>query len=380
MRGFRVAASKYFGFGCVLVAGVLVAGCASKAPAPVSEGARPPVGAGGASAPVTSQAPAEPARGLPPGKAEVYTVKKGDTLYSIALDHGQNYKDVAVWNSLADPSMIKVGQQLRMTSPDGGGASSSTVPSTAVTRPVPVSAGPEVKPLSAPPGVAAVPLPVAGSAANGLKRDPKGGKQPYSEAALAQARKPEEKAAVAVVAPAVAGAVKVEPKPEVKPVDVQPKPEVKAQEAKPVDSPKQEAKPEAVAPAKVAEPMMGGEGVDWGWPHDAKVSAGFSEPSNKGLDFAGKTGSPVLAAADGKVSYTGTAIRGYGNLVIVQHNKTFLSVYAHNSRILVKEGQAVSKGMKIAELGSSDADQPKLHFEIRRNGKPIDPAKVLPPR
>jgi lipoprotein NlpD len=116
------------------------------------------------------------------------------------------------------------------------------------------------------------------------------------------------------------------------------------------------------------------------WPHPGQVLAGFDETKNKGLDFAGKAGDPVLAAADGKVVYAGSGLRGYGNLVILKHNNTYLTAYAHNQSLLVKEDQTVQKGQRIAEMGSSDADRVKLHFEIRKQGKPVDPAKLLPSR
>ena len=108
--------------------------------------------------------------------------------------------------------------------------------------------------------------------------------------------------------------------------------------------------------------------------------APYSEAGNKGLDFGGRAGDPVLAAGDGKVVYAGSGLRGYGELVIVKHNTTFLSAYAHNRRILVKEGQQVTRGQKIAELGNTDSDAVKLHFEIRKQGKPIDPMLYLPKR
>jgi lipoprotein NlpD len=121
------------------------------------------------------------------------------------------------------------------------------------------------------------------------------------------------------------------------------------------------------------------ERIDWIWPTTGKVVAGFNEASSaKGMDIGGNTGQPVLAAAPGKVVYSGSGLRGYGKLVIIKHNKTYLSAYAHNRQILVKEGQSVTKGQKIAEMGDSDADQVKLHFEIRRLGKPVDPMKYLP--
>lgn len=110
------------------------------------------------------------------------------------------------------------------------------------------------------------------------------------------------------------------------------------------------------------------------------VLAGFDEQKNKGLDIGGKAGDPVLAAADGRVVYAGAGLRGYGNLIILKHNNTYLSAYAHNQTLLVKEDQTVRKGQKIAEMGSSDSDRVKLHFEIRRQGKPVDPARYLPMR
>jgi lipoprotein NlpD len=126
----------------------------------------------------------------------------------------------------------------------------------------------------------------------------------------------------------------------------------------------------------------GDDDLPWAWPTGAAatVLAGFDEQRNKGLDIGGKPGDPVLASADGRVVYAGAGLRGYGNLVILKHNNTFLSAYAHNQALLVKEDQTVRKGQKIAEMGSSDSDRVKLHFEIRRQGKPVDPARYLPPR
>jgi lipoprotein NlpD len=120
------------------------------------------------------------------------------------------------------------------------------------------------------------------------------------------------------------------------------------------------------------------ETVSFQWPTRGNVLAGFDEVKNKGIDIAGKAGDPVLAAADGKVVYAGSGLRGYGNLVILKHNNTYLTAYAHNQSLLVKEDQAIKRGQKIAEMGNSNADQVKLHFEIRRQGKPVDPAKYLP--
>ena len=132
------------------------------------------------------------------------------------------------------------------------------------------------------------------------------------------------------------------------------------------------------APASVAR--EGEDEVSWSWPAAGAVTVGFDENKAKGLVINGKAGDPVLAAADGRVVYAGSGLRGYGNLVILKHNSTYLTAYAHNQTLLVKEDQAVRRGQKIAEMGSSDAERVQLHFEIRKLGKPIDPAKLLPPR
>ena len=137
--------------------------------------------------------------------------------------------------------------------------------------------------------------------------------------------------------------------------------------------------PNASTPANnLANTDSAEETVSFQWPTRGNVLAGFDEVKNKGIDIAGKAGDPVLAAADGKVVYAGSGLRGYGNLVILKHNNTYLTAYAHNQSLLVKEEQAIKRGQKIAEMGNSDADQVKLHFEIRRQGKPVDPAKYLP--
>lgn len=164
---------------------------------------------------------------------------------------------------------------------------------------------------------------------------------------------------------AVTSAIKTESAPQAKPLDepvIKPA-ETKTETAIPVDT-------------GTAKPLED-EAVDWGWPTQGKVITKFND-SNKGVDIAGNEGQPILAAAAGKVVYSGTGLRGYGKLVIIKHNKSYLSAYAHNSQILVKEGQDVAKGQKIAEMGNSDADGVKLHFEIRRLGQPTDPEKFLP--
>jgi lipoprotein NlpD len=123
------------------------------------------------------------------------------------------------------------------------------------------------------------------------------------------------------------------------------------------------------------------DALEFAWPAKGEVIAGFDETKNrKGIDLAGGAGDPVLAAAEGRVVYAGEGLRGYGKLIIIKHNNTFLTAYAHNQALLVREDQAVKRGQTIAQMGNSDADQVKLHFEIRRLGKPVDPVKFLPPR
>lgn len=137
----------------------------------------------------------------------------------------------------------------------------------------------------------------------------------------------------------------------------------------------------APAAAPAASPAAAGdEDVAFIWPASGALLAGFDEVRNKGYDIAGKAGDPVLAAADGRVVYAGAGLRGYGNLIILKHNNTFLTAYAHNQALLVKEDQTVRRGQKIAEMGNTDTDRVKLHFEIRRQGKPVDPARYLAAR
>ena len=134
----------------------------------------------------------------------------------------------------------------------------------------------------------------------------------------------------------------------------------------------------ASAPASSAQPAATEDDIAWIWPAQGKLITGFDEVKNKGYDIDGKAGDAIIASADGRVVYAGAGLRGYGNLIILKHNNTYLTAYAHNQTLLVKEDQTVKKGQKIAEMGNSDADRVKLHFEIRRQGKPVDPAKYLP--
>ncbi|HEX5736991.1 MAG TPA: peptidoglycan DD-metalloendopeptidase family protein [Hydrogenophaga sp.] len=239
------------------------------------------------------------------GKVGFYTVKPGDTLFRIALDSGQSWRDVQAWNNLTNPNILEVGQVLRVQPP---GAAAPTV-----------AAGP---PAGAP-GTAAV-SPVAPS---GVVSRPLSSTEPV----------PLAPAAPSTTAP-------------------------------------------APLPAPASPESAGADELNFVWPAQGTVIAGFDEAKNKGVSIAGRVGDPVIAAADGRVVYAGAGLRGYGNLVILKHNNTYLTAYAHNQALLVREDQAVRQGQKIAEMGSSDTDRVKLHFEVRRQGKPVDPLNHLPRR
>jgi lipoprotein NlpD len=229
------------------------------------------------------------------GKPGFYSVRPGDTLTKIALDHGQAWRDIAKWNGLDNPNVIEVDQVLRVAPP--------VMEAAANRQTKPVMAQNQVPPSSAT-NSTSTQTASSSSASSSLN-----------------------------------------------------------------------ATPSASPSVNVSD-----DGMAFAWPHPGPVLASFDEAKNKGLDFAGKAGDPVMAAADGKVVYAGSGLRGYGNLVILKHNNTYLTAYAHNQTLLVKEDQSVTKGQHIADMGSSDSDRVKLHFEIRKQGKPVDPAKLLPAR
>jgi lipoprotein NlpD len=258
----------------------LAAGCAARRGAAPVEDRRPP----------SARAPAPAAKVSPPVQAQApvavpegfYAVKRGDTLYSIALDHGHDYRELAEWNSLDDPTKLNVGQVLRVKPPAqpavvlGAGRPSSRIES----RPI------ESKPIEAQkPAVAAAPAPAA--------------------------------------------------------------------------------------PAR-EEPKLEAQPLTFAWPVKGKVVAGFAEPRQKGIDIQGKSGDPVIAAAGGRVTYVGSGIPGLGKLIVIRHDQGYITVYAHNKDILVKEQQSVTRGQKIAELGD------KLHFQIRKGAAAVDPLLYLP--
>jgi lipoprotein NlpD len=349
----------------------LAAGCATRTPAPVvARPAVPPAMPSPSAAPVIAPgASAQPGTPEPDWRPPSYTVKRGDTLYQIALEHGLDYRELATWNGIENINLIRAGQTLRLTAPgsdpapSGAGEAIAAAPGTTITplrSAPPVGAGDTraATPSAPPSSGAAAPVAAAARPADGTTRtSPKAIKEPWSE----QAMRDVARAGSVPDAPVVARA---EPS------------------TRPSTPP-----PAAPSPAVVAAPPPAAgsspgddEGLDWVWPAKGNLVAQFSENASlKGIDIAGANGDAVLASAPGKVVYAGNGLRGYGKLVIIKHNATYLTAYAHNRDILVKEGQSVTRGQKIAEMGSTDADRVKLHFEIRRLGKPMDPLRFLPP-
>jgi lipoprotein NlpD len=271
----------------VLGLALLVSACSTRVsrPAPVEDR-----GTSRSSADTSAPAPA-PAQ----PRVGYVTVQPGDTLYRIALNAGQDWRDIATWNNLPNPNAIEVGQLLRVAPPAATAAAAAPAPNGVSTAPV-TSTGVTSRPLS-------------------------------------------ETSPAAAPAPAP-----------------------------------------AAAPAPAPAPAAAGDEIQFVWPASGAVIANFDENTNKGVSIGGKIGDPVVAAADGRVVYAGAGLRGYGNLIILQHNNTYLTAYAHNQALLVRENQAVRQGQKIAEMGSSDTDRVKLHFEVRRQGKPVDPLSHLPKR
>ena len=254
-----------------------------------------------------------------------HEVLKGDTLYSIAFYYGLDYHDLAELNGIKDPRQMKVGQILNLFPSAGDSATSESE----------------------------APVQLA------IKDQPKVVKYVYNAAALAQIDDVQNpsKGTPTVIA-------------KVEPVTITRKSAVVTPvKALPTPTPREDAP--YISPDEDA--------LQWSMPASGKVIAQFSEADNrKGIDISGKLGQSIVASAPGKVVYSGSGLRGYGKLIIIKHNKTYLSAYAHNDKVLVKEGQSVKRGEKIAEMGKTDADQVKLHFEVRRLGKPVDPAKYLP--
>ncbi len=264
-------------------------------------------------------------------KPGYYTVKPGDTIYHISLDNGQNWKDLARWNNLENPNMIEVGKVLRVLPPESNVSTEGVVVRPVGSQNNPTTSTGSLTVVSASPVAPVAAVAPAVSAANAVSGVPG-----------------------ALPAPTVNAVSSAAPSPATMP-----------------------APPPRTAPSAVDNSS---EIPAFIWPSSGKVIANFDEAKNKGIDIGGKAGEPVLAAADGKVVYAGSGLRGYGNLIIIKHNNTYLTAYAHNQTLVAKEDQMVKVGQKIAELGSSESEQPLVHFEIRKLGKPVDPLKWLPAR
>ncbi|MDC0663898.1 peptidoglycan DD-metalloendopeptidase family protein [Marinobacter sp. SS21] len=247
-----------------------------------------------------------------------HVVKRGETLYSIAWRYGRDYRELGNANGIAPPYPIQAGQVLRL---DLRGTVTSSGQTTSSNRGQPA----QTAERTAPPAT-------TGATARGGTRD-----------SARDSSRDSSRGTTTATAPVV---------------------------PRPATSTPAPGRSQTVA------------NIQWHWPHVGTVIAGFSTSGkvNKGLDIAGNAGDRIRAAAAGSVVYAGSGLLGYGNLIIVNHNEHYLSAYAHNRTILVQEGEDVEAGQVIAELGSSGADRPKLHFEIRKNGNPVDPARYLPPR
>ena len=282
-----------------------------------------------------------PARPMPGGS---YRVAKGDTLYSIAFRNGVDFRDLASWNHIDSPYTIWPGQELKLSSPDGRPPAAAAVhaaPVVATAKPVPPTAH-VVTPAPQPqPGF----QPAAASTASAAVVAAPSTAAPAHASTLAPA------ASTTPVVP-VAGA-----------------PAATAANTPP---------PAPPVPAAPGATRSNG-GVNWRWPADGQLIKRFqSGDAIPGIEIAGKSGDPVRAAADGVVVYSGNGLVGYGELVIVKHNDSYLSAYGHNSKRLVKEGQRVTAGQQIAEMGSTGASRDELQFQIRKDGNPVDPLGYLP--
>lgn len=269
---------------------------------------------------------------------QFYIVQQGDTLYGIALKNNVDYKKLAEWNGITDPSSIKLGQKISLFTPI-----SDSQPILFALPQQPIATAIE-------PSIDSSDFATSAANINKLKTSPKALKLPFSEQNVARLQYPANNNLPSAsqsftVSPAATANTKIETAPQ---------------------------------PESPRSDMLASHSVAvWIWPTTGKLLSFFSKNS-KGVKISGQAGQPILASAAGEVVYSGHGLRGYGNLIIIKHNNIFLSAYAHNSRLLVKEGDAVAGGQKIAEMGNTDTDMTQLHFEIRKHGKPVDPLEYLP--
>jgi lipoprotein NlpD len=309
----------------------------------------PASGQQGYGAPVAT-APASAHTPIPGGS---YVVAKGDTMYSIAFRNSVDYRDLAKWNGIAVPYTIWPGQKLRLSPPAGSAPAQpmAATPVVAKVNPAPVSAAPAAPST---PVFENVPAP-ASTQQQAAPPSPGSHVASATGAAVAAVHASSAPASVAPAAP-VSTVVPVagEPKPVVPPLP-------------------------APTPVVASGSSNSAGGVTWRWPADGQVIKRFTPgDAVPGIEIGGNAGDSVRAAADGVVVYSGNGLVGYGELVIIKHNDSLLSAYAHNSKRLVTEGQRVSAGQVIAQMGSSGASRMELGFQIRKDGNPVDPLSYLP--
>jgi lipoprotein NlpD len=323
-------------FGSSVAAVVMVTGCATPPPAPIVH--RAPT------SPTVSTSTVDSTR-------EIYTVGRGDSISSVAQRFGVSVADLLAWNSLPANPVLQAGQVLRLRAP-------AIVTAPVITPTPSPTEGAQTAPIKPVPSDVTKPIEAKPSIA--LKTQPKGLKRPYSDATLAEMIKG--------IAPAIATAPLVNP-PLVTPPVTPPVSEVKTPEVKAPEK-TSDTKP---ATETASDGKADAAGRNWSWPAAGAVLQEFDGKKNRGVTIAGTPGKPVLAAAGGKVLYAKDYL-DYGKLVIIAHTGDVVSVYAQNNAISIKEGQTVQRGDKIAEQG------PRVHFEIRRSGKAVDPSSYLPTR
>ena len=294
----------------------------------------------------------------PAASGGTYRVVKGDTLYSIAFRNSVDFRDLASWNGIAAPYTIWPGQTLRL-SPAGTAAPAAAAPSHAAT----VAATKPAAPAAA----------VASGTSGGFQNVPNEQSAAAGHGAAASSAPATPSTASASHAAVASAPAPASTAPLVVPVAGSPATaHTAAAAATPPPAPPQ--------PAAAGSTRSSG-GVTWRWPADGTLGKRFqSGDAIPGIEILGKSGDPIRAAADGVVVYSGNGLVGYGELVIIKHNDSFLSAYGHNSKRLVKEGQRVSAGQQIAEMGSTGASRDELQFQIRRDGNPVDPLGYLPAR
>ncbi len=341
MEGSALCYTGFWGLSGSILLLSLLAGCGGNPSAPVEDrngalrSSPPPVMA--------------PQHSPTPGPGEYY-VQSGDTLYSIAWRQGFDFRRLAAANDIPPPYTIYAGQKLKLQESASGvatGPGAQDVVRTGESREAQRSTVPE-QPSS--------PSPLPSAAPKDTVTAPSTDSEPGATASVPQPETEQSAAAESSSTPITAPATQPVTKPATKPA---PAPE----------------------PAKpVAKPVLKSPVGRWRWPAEGRVVREFSGTVHKGIDIGGERGDAVVAVADGVVVYAGTGIVGFGELLIVKHDDTYLSAYGHNERLLVREGASVSAGQQIAKKGSSGTDSVKLHFEIRKNGKPINPLQLLPKR